>query len=288
VSRLPVFFALLAAGGGALVTAATLLQPLRPEPADAAPPTPLSPLVASPVPRLAPQAVPAPDRIRVPPPPAASAEAEEADAIHEAAAAEERRLAERRGLEEAIAWRSSRALGVHWGGSLQDGVLLPHEGRHFFTWDPVRWAVPAPEDRRWGTDRLVRTILEVAKAYAEANPGAPRIAVGDLSRPGGGSFDARYGVVGEFGAGRGTSGHVSHQNGLDVDVYYPRRDGLERAPDALEDIDLALAQDLVDRFVAAGALLVFVGPRTGLTGPPAIVQPLARHDDHLHVRLPPG
>ena len=83
----------------------------------------------------------------------------------------------------------------------------------------------------------------------------------------------------------GLPGHVSHQNGLDVDVYYPRRDRRELAPRTVAQVDRALAQDLVDRFVAAGAAKVFVGPNVGLTGPPEIVQPLPRHDNHLHVRF---
>jgi hypothetical protein len=288
VSRLPALFALLATGGGALVAAFTLLWPSGPSEADAALPAAPAPFAASPLPQLAPPAVPAPDRVRLAIPPAAPAVPEPEDEQAAAAAEEERLLAARQALEEAIVWRGSRPLGMPWGGTLQDGVLLPREGRHFFTWDPVRWTAPSPDDRRWGSDRLVRTILEVARDFAAANPGAPRLTIGDLGRPGGGSFDARFGVLGEFGAPAGTLGHVSHQNGLDVDVYYPRRDGLERAPDRLEEIDLTLAQDLVDRFVAAGAQLVFVGPRTGLTGPPSVVQPLVRHDDHLHVRLPLG
>jgi hypothetical protein len=197
----------------------------------------------------------------------------------------QRRLAERRRLEREIVWRRSEAVGRPDAGRLVRGVRLPREGVHFFTWDPVRWRSPSPETRRFATDRLVRTILAVAAEHRKANPRAPRLAVGDLSRPGGGSFDARYGALAEFGRGRGTLGHVSHQNGLDVDVYYPRKDRRERGPDRLEDIDLRLAQDLVDRFVAAGARYVFVGPRTGLKGPPGIVQPLVRHDDHIHVRL---
>ena len=52
-------------------------------------------------------------------------------------------------------------------------------------------------------------------------------------------------------------------------------------------IDRPLAQDLVDRFVAAGAQYVFVGWRTGLKGPRRIVQRLSYHDDHMHVRHPP-
>ena len=199
--------------------------------------------------------------------------------------AAERRLRLLQEIEARMVWKQSRTLGTHNAGSLVDGVRLPREGVHFLTWDAVRWRAPNAEDRRYGSDRLVRLLLGVVAEYRAANPGAPRVMIGDLSRPEGGSFDSRYGIVGEFGAGRGTLGHVSHQNGLDVDVYYPRRDGRERAPDSLGDIDLSLAQDLVDRFVAAGAQFVFVGPRTGLTGPAAVVQPLVRHDDHLHVRL---
>jgi murein endopeptidase len=78
---------------------------------------------------------------------------------------------------------------------------------------------------------------------------------------------------------------VSHQNGLDVDVYYPRLDERERAPLRIEQVDLRLAQRLVDLFVRAGAARVFVGPNTGLHGPPGVVQVLAGHDNHLHVRI---
>jgi protein MpaA len=119
--------------------------------------------------------------------------------------------------------------------------------------------------------------LRVAADYAAANPDAPRLTIGDLSRPGGGDFGPRYGLP----------GHVSHENGLDADVYYPRRDRRELAPTSFRQIDRALAQDLVDRFVRAGAVRVFVGPHTRLHGPPAIVQVLALHDDHLHVRIAP-
>jgi hypothetical protein len=42
------------------------------------------------------------------------------------------------------------------------------------------------------------------------------------------------------------------------------------------------------RFVGAGARYVFVGPATGLHGPPKVVLTLANHDDHLHLRIRPG
>lgn len=171
----------------------------------------------------------------------------------------------------------SRALGLPWRGRLVDGVRLPAEGPTFFTWDPIRKRSPNRAWRRWGTDRLVRTLLAVLEEFAAAHPEAPRIGVGDLSRPNGGDFGPRF----------GWPGHVSHQNGLDADVYYPRRDRRERSPLSPVQIDRALTQELVDRFVRAGAVKVFVGPRTGLRGNPSVVQPLRRHDDHLHVRLPP-
>jgi murein endopeptidase len=170
----------------------------------------------------------------------------------------------------------SQALGLPWRGRLAGGVQLAAAGPTFFTWDPIRERAPNRAWRRWGTDRLVSALLGVLREFASAHPDAPRIGVGDLSRPQGGDFGPRY----------GQPGHVSHQNGLDADVYYPRRDRRERAPRSPEQVDRALAQDLVDRFVRAGAVKVFVGPRTGLRGDPRIVQPLRLHDDHLHVRLP--
>ena len=129
--------------------------------------------------------------------------------------------------------------------------------------------------RRWGTDHLVRIVLRVAQQDHAAHPRAARMAIGDLSRPHGGDFGPQYGYI----------GHASHQNGLDVDVYYPRADGRELAPRDAGEIDRRRSQELVDRFLAEGAQVIFVGPNTGLRGPPGRVQPLAHHDNHLHVRL---
>ena len=175
-----------------------------------------------------------------------------------------------------IEWRESRAVGVHWDGQLVRGVQLPAEGEHFFTWDPIRKRSPNRLSRLWGTDRLLRTVLRVLDEFAEAHPDAPRVAVGDLSRRNGGDFGPRY----------GWPGHASHQNGLDVDIYYPRLDRKERAPRRVSQVDVRLSQDLVNRFVAAGATKVFVGPRTPLRGLRGVVEALPMHDNHMHVRLP--
>lgn len=169
-----------------------------------------------------------------------------------------------------IAWRRSRSLGPPSAGRLIGGVQFPEHGFRFFTWDPLLKVQPDRPSRRWGNARLVRLLLQVIREYGRDHPDAPRLGVGDLSRRYGGWFGPR---------------HVSHQNGLDADIFLPRLDRRERPPDRPDQIDRRLAQDLVDRFVRAGAVRVFVGPNTGLRGPANIVQVLAGHDNHLHVRI---
>lgn len=173
------------------------------------------------------------------------------------------------------AWPASVAVGAPNHGRLVNGVQLPDEGFDFFTWDPVLNETPDREWRRWGTDRLLQTLYDVLADYRAADPFAPRLGIMDLSRRHGGPFGRRFGGL----------GHLSHQNGLDIDVLYPRTDQLERRPFRVDQVDRVRAQRLVDLFVAAGARYVFVGPSLGLTGPKKIVVPLAYHDDHLHVRI---
>jgi murein endopeptidase len=174
------------------------------------------------------------------------------------------------GRNVTIQWRSSKALGTPGAGRLVRGVRFPAEGELFFTWDPVLRASPNRVWRRWGTDDLVRVVLRVIRRYSTRHPSAPRIGVGDLSLRRGGYFGPK---------------HATHQNGLDADVYYPRRDRRERPPKRADQIDHRLAQDLVDLFVTAGADVIYVGPNTGLTGPPGVVQVLWNHNNHLHVRI---
>ena len=108
----------------------------------------------------------------------------------------------------------SVAVGLPEAGSLVRGVRFPAEGNSFFTWDPIRHEQPNRTWRRWGTDDLVRTTLGVLRGFARDHPKAPRVGVGDLSVRGGGDFGPEVG---------GGIGHATHQNGLDVDVYYPLR-----------------------------------------------------------------
>jgi murein endopeptidase len=170
----------------------------------------------------------------------------------------------------------SIALGKPYSnGRLENGVQLADFGEDFFTWDPVYDVVPNRPERRWATDRLVELLTRVFHDYRTAHDSVQRVGVMDLSREHGGPFGKRYGGL----------GHASHQNGLDADVLYPRTDGLERRAYKPSLVDQALAQDLVDRFVAAGAYKIFVGPHLHLHGPRNVVIPLVYHDDHMHVRI---
>jgi murein endopeptidase len=168
-----------------------------------------------------------------------------------------------------VQWNEGTSHGLPFAGYLTGGTQLPVEGVDWVTWNPVRDSVPNKPNRLYGNERTIRTIISVVTAHRAAHPNAPRVVVGDISFRGGGPMEQ----------------HRSHQNGLDVDVYYPRLDGRLRAPLSTAQIDRRLAQDLLDRFVAAGAQKVFVGYHSGLRGPGGVVTPYPNHENHMHVRF---
>jgi hypothetical protein len=168
-----------------------------------------------------------------------------------------------------IEWNRATSHGLQYAGRLTGGTQLPVEGADWVTWNPNTDSVPNAPHRLYGHERVIRKLTAVIEAYRTDNPGAPRVVIGDISFRDGGPMDQ----------------HRSHQNGLDVDVYYPRLDGRLRPPRTPDQVDRRLTQDLLDRFVAAGAQIVFVGYRTGLRGPGEVVEPYPNHEDHLHVRF---
>jgi hypothetical protein len=170
-----------------------------------------------------------------------------------------------------IDWHHARSLGLPYGGRLVDGTQLPVKGPDWVTWNPITDSVPNLAKRLYGNEHTIRTILFVTRAYRAAHRHAARVVIGDISRDTGGPMDD----------------HLSHQNGLDVDVYLPRLDRHLSAPTASGQIDHRLAQALLDRFVEAGAQMIFVSPSTGLHGPAGVVMPWPGHDYHMHVRFPP-
>ena len=169
----------------------------------------------------------------------------------------------------AIRWNHATSHGLPYAGWLSGGTQLPLEGPDWVTWNPVADRVPNRPERLFGNERLIRQLLAVAAAHRAGDPRGPRIVVGEISFRGGGPMEL----------------HRSHQNGLDVDVYYPRRDARLRPPTEEDQIDRERAQDLVDRFVALGVEKIFVGYATDLRGPSEVVTPYPNHEDHMHVRL---
>jgi penicillin-insensitive murein endopeptidase len=169
-----------------------------------------------------------------------------------------------------VDWNHAHSIGLPFSGRLVEGTQLPVEGPDWVTWSPATDSSPNQASRLYGNERTIRAILDVVTAYRATHPRAPRVVVGDISRRGGGWMNE----------------HVSHQNGLDVDVYYPRRDRRLRAPASPSQVDRRLAQDLLDRFLAAGAQIVFVGYSSGLRGPGGVVVPYPNHENHMHVRFP--
>lgn len=176
----------------------------------------------------------------------------------------------RRDPLELVEWSRATSHGLPFSGSLDDGTQLPIEGPDWVTWNPVTDSAPNLPRRLYGHHRTIRAIVEVITAYRAAHPLAPRVVVGDISYRGGGRMDQ----------------HVSHQNGLDVDVYYPRLDRVLTAPLEASQVDRRLTQDLLDRFIAAGARVVFVGYETGLSGSRGVVVPYPHHENHMHIRFP--
>jgi hypothetical protein len=182
-----------------------------------------------------------------------------------------RLVTQRAGTAESprIAWHTSLSSGLPYSGHLRDGTQLPIEGPDWVTWNPNTDSRPNLPGRLYGNEHTIRTIIEVLAQYRNTHPNAPRVVVGDISLRDGGVMDQ----------------HVSHQNGLDVDVYYPRRDAWLQAPTSAAQIDRRLSQDLLDGFVAAGASKIFVGYATDLRGPRDVVTPYPNHENHMHVRF---
>lgn len=191
------------------------------------------------------------------------------------------------GIERPLAG-ATRVYGGAANGCVAGAVQLPPEGRGY-------QAIRLSRNRTWGTPQLIRFIQNLG-AKAEA-AGLNPFLVGDMGQPRGGPMP---------------SGHASHQNGLDVDIWLRldlpfmnviQRETLEersmvvqkpylaRSTDWTEDqatlIRLAAEAPEVERlFVSAGIKRALcedtpAGDRAWLRK----VRPWHYHTGHTHVRL---
>jgi murein endopeptidase len=159
----------------------------------------------------------------------------------------------------------SRSIGTPGNGRLVDGVLFPATGPDHFAWNFRAQRIGGSGRTRWGNCHVVRAVLHGIAAYRRRNPGASPVAVGDMSLRHGGEID----------------GHSTHENGRQIDLYYPRRDRRLREPHTVGQVDMRLARELVRAMLHVGARLVLIGPHIRMA-PAARVTRWPNHDDHLH------
>lgn len=95
------------------------------------------------------------------------------------------------------------AYGSYAGGCLAGGVALPETGP---TWQAMRLS----RNRNWGHPETIDLVQNLSRVAAQ-QPGWKGLYVGDISQPRGGPM---------------TSGHASHQLGLDADIWLNRADRL--------------------------------------------------------------
>ena len=184
----------------------------------------------------------------------------------------------------------SAAIGYYPRGCLQGGVELPVNGPN---WQVMRLS----RNRNWGHPELVSFLKRFAPAAAKAT-GWPGVLIGDMAQPRGGPA---------------VSDHMSHQIGLDVDIWFkPMPDHLlskeERekisatdlvAPDrkninpqtwtpaTAAFIKTAAMQPEVERVLVNAAIKKELCRLEGKQhfGWMSKVRPWYGHADHIHVRL---
>jgi penicillin-insensitive murein endopeptidase len=181
------------------------------------------------------------------------------------------------------------AIGYYPRGCLQGGIELPTDGPN---WEVMRLS----RNRNWGHPELVSFLRKFAPAAAKAT-GWHGILIGDMAQPRGGPLPF---------------GHLSHQIGLDVDIWFmPKpdrtltkeerenisatslvaKDGLHvnenwSASDAAF-IRTAAEQPNVERVLVNAAIKKRLCEMEGKNNHEWMdkVRPWYGHDDHIHVRL---
>ena len=178
-------------------------------------------------------------------------------------------------------------IGSYAKGCLAGGVQLPETGP---TWQAMRLS----RNRNWGHPVLIDYIIDLSETAAEL--GWKGLYVGDLSQPRGGPM---------------TSGHRSHQIGLDVDLWMlpPERLDLTeqeredissisiRTPDQknlsgnwtqthMEVLKAAAKHPMVDRIFVTAPAKIFMCENAGEDREwLQRIRPLYGHHYHFHVRL---
>lgn len=184
----------------------------------------------------------------------------------------------------------ARVIGYYTRGCVAGARALPVDGEE---WQAMRLS----RNRYWGMPQLVETIEQLARE-GRALDGWPGLLVGDLGQPRGGPTP---------------SDHISHQSGLDVDIWFDpmpdRRLSKEEretisatsllVPGSNYELDMNKWPEGLDRLLKRAAgypqvqrILVNPGVKKLLcdrAGNDRVwlskIRPWYKHDDHLHMRL---
>jgi penicillin-insensitive murein DD-endopeptidase len=185
-----------------------------------------------------------------------------------------------------------QAVGFYSKGSLLKSDRLPLQSQGLLK-------IMQARDRGYATGDLVEILLEAASEIQVNYPKGERLQIGDVSDSNGGQL-AR---------------HASHQNGLDADIVYFRKNNKEQDPNSVggfqesfvnqgkvtPNFDSDRNGDFIFRLVESqrvGRIFVDQAIKTHFCqkwkkqlGDPAYVnvlrklRPLTNHHDHMHLRL---
>jgi len=184
--------------------------------------------------------------------------------------------------------QASQPIGSYSRGCGAGMVELPESGP---TWQAMRLS----RNRNWGQPVLIDYLVDLSRVAALA--GWRGLYIGDLSQPRGGPSP---------------SGHVSHQTGLDADIWYTPPPRLDLSADAREDLGAmivrtedqkrvngnwtpshmavlkaAASDKRVDRVFVAAAVKIEMCKTATAKDKKWLqkIRPIYGHHDHFHVRL---
>lgn len=184
---------------------------------------------------------------------------------------------------------TEQSIGFYSRGKLVSETTLSLEG-------PGWLKLFQPRDRGHGALELVELVESVAGTIRSQFPRGERLQIGDISGLGGGAI----------------SGHASHQNGLDVDIAYFRKNFEEQNPQSTNgfqeifvkagkltsNFDLDRNAIMISLFAKSPMVTrIFMDPVikkwmcSRLEADPSQAEilrklrPISNHADHIHVRL---
>ena len=154
----------------------------------------------------------------------------------------------------------ARVIGGHARGCLAGGEALPLDGEGYQVMRPSR-------NRFWGHPQLI-AFVETFAAHVQAE-GWPGLLIGDLAQPRGGPM---------------TSGHRSHQTGLDVDIWFlaaPRQPLSAGQREEISPVSMIADRIFVNPAIKRELCNSVAGNREWLSK----LRPWWGHDAHFHVGL---